>query len=129
MPCGQIGRFVQTWTSVTSPMAPSQIHSLISRAPSLEWPWLPIWVTTFSFFAVLGQQPGFLDRMGQRLLDNRRACRVFIAAMAMTAWVWSGVVTVIASKSFSLSSISRKSRYLRGFVVLGLPLGRVLSGS
>ena len=27
-------------------MAPSAIHSQISRAPSPEWPWLPIWVTT-----------------------------------------------------------------------------------
>ena len=45
-PCGQMGRLVQMCTSVTSPSTPAATHSLISRAPSSEWPWLPIWVTT-----------------------------------------------------------------------------------
>ena len=50
-----------------------------------------------------------------------------MAAMAMTAWVWSGVATVTASRSFSLSSISRKSRYLLALLYLACCSG-VLSG-
>ena len=34
-----------------------------------------------------------------------------MAAMAITAWVWSGVAMMTASMSFSLSSITRKSLY------------------
>ena len=46
MPCGQIGRLVQQYTSRTWPSAPASSHSCISRRPSSEWPWLPICVTT-----------------------------------------------------------------------------------
>ena len=38
MPWGQIGRLLQVWTLVTSPMAPDQIISQRSRTP---WPELP----------------------------------------------------------------------------------------
>ena len=69
MPCGQIGRLVQMWTSVTSPMTPAWTHSLTSRASSPEWPWLPIWVTTPVRSGDLGQRAGLLDGVGERLLD------------------------------------------------------------
>ena len=45
-PCIQIGRLVHTCTSRTTPITPARTHSLTRRASSLEWPWLPIWVTT-----------------------------------------------------------------------------------
>src|SRR5579863_3541251 len=40
-PCGQIGRLVQAWTSVTLPISPDQTISAHCRVPSLEYPWLP----------------------------------------------------------------------------------------
>src|SRR5690606_41950647 len=45
---GQTGRLVQACTSVTSPISPAQIISAAWRVPSLEYPWLPIWVATRS---------------------------------------------------------------------------------
>ena len=62
------GRFVQPWTSRTLPIAPSRIHSRISRLPSPEWPWLPICVTTLYFRAASVSSARFLDRMRERLL-------------------------------------------------------------
>ena len=63
MPCAQysgslplcVGRSDQTWTSRTGPIAPSQIHSLISRLPSKAMPWLPIWVATLASRAALAR--------------------------------------------------------------------------
>ncbi len=52
---------------------------------------------------------------------------IFIAVMAMTAWLWSGVLTVMASRLFSFSSIFRKSRYLAAFSYFGLLLGHARS--
>ena len=43
--------------------------------------------------------------------------------MAMTAWLWSGVVTVMASMTFSFSSMRRKSRYLAAFSYMALSAG------
>ena len=40
-PCGQMGRFVQAWTSVTLPISPDQIISAHCRVPSLEYPGCP----------------------------------------------------------------------------------------
>ena len=42
----EAGARFQACTSRTAPIAPSQIHSAISRCPSLERPWLPICVAT-----------------------------------------------------------------------------------
>jgi hypothetical protein len=36
----------------------------------------------------------------------------FKAAIEMAAWVWSGVMTFTAVRSFSFSSSSRKSTYV-----------------
>jgi hypothetical protein len=88
MPCGQIGRSVQVWTSVTSPSAPLWIHSYTSRQPSPAWPWLPICVATLYFVGGLGEPAGLPRRVGERLLrvhvlaelhrDDRRRVVVMI---------------------------------------------------
>ena len=53
MPRGEIMgmRFEPAWTSRIVPNTPDQIVSLISRAPSLAWPKLPICVPTLEFVA------------------------------------------------------------------------------
>src|SRR5438309_927035 len=43
---GQIGRLVQTWTSLTSPMIPDWTSSTALRRPFSADPWFPIWVQT-----------------------------------------------------------------------------------
>ncbi len=47
--------------------------------------------------------------------------------MAMTAWLWSGVVTVMASMTFSFSSMRRKSRYLAAFSYMARSAGSTSS--
>ena len=76
-------------------------------APSPEWPWLPICVTTLCLRAASVMQARFARRSAPWASARRRACPARMAAMAMTAWVWSGVATMTASMSFCLSSISR----------------------
>ena len=44
--CGQIGRFVQTWTSVTGPSSPARTSSTARLRPFSPVPWLPIWEQT-----------------------------------------------------------------------------------
>ena len=58
----------QTWTSRTSPMTPAWIHSLVSRAPSVACPWLPICVITPAARAALVKRAAFVQRVRQRLL-------------------------------------------------------------
>ncbi len=49
---------------------------------------------------------------GWERMNETGACLALMAAMAATAWVWSGMPTVAASIFFSISSnILRKSRY------------------
>ena len=52
-PCGHTGRFVHTWTSVTSPRIPLWSTSVQRRIESSEEPWLPICTTTPFSRAVL----------------------------------------------------------------------------
>src|SRR6185437_1061672 len=45
--CGQIGRLVQIWISLTLPIAPAWMASTPDRSPGVAFPWLPIWLTIF----------------------------------------------------------------------------------
>ena len=47
MPCGQIGRLVQTRISLIGPRMPERISSTPARKPFSAVPWLPIWVQSF----------------------------------------------------------------------------------
>ena len=49
-------------------MTPAWIHSLVSRAPSVACPWLPICVATPACAGGLGQLAAFVERVRQRLL-------------------------------------------------------------
>ncbi len=51
VPCGQMGRLVQTWTSLTGPIVPARMISTAVRRPFSAVPWLPIWVATLYFLA------------------------------------------------------------------------------
>ena len=68
MPCGQIGRLVQTWTSRTSPIAPARMTST-PRAEAVAGRAL---VAHLRGDLVLGGHlahlPGFPDAVRQRLL-------------------------------------------------------------
>src|SRR4030065_1664886 len=117
MPCGQIGRLVQTWTSCTGPMAPSQIHSHTRRAPSLECPWLPIWETIPAFLASSASIRASLTVWVSGFW-TKTCLPILMAIMAVTAWLWSGVLAVVGTMLFSLFSISRESPHLAAFLFL-----------
>ncbi|MHC4401555.1 MAG: hypothetical protein ACYTG0_17925 [Planctomycetota bacterium] len=46
-PCGQIGRLVQKWASVTSPMAPARMTSTVRTVDSLPRDGVPMCVASF----------------------------------------------------------------------------------
>ena len=94
-PCGQIGRFVHTWTSVTSPRMPLWTISTLRRKPSPPEPWLPICVTTLLAFAASK------NWCASQMVRTSGFCTytwmpIFIARTATAACMWSGVETVIA---------------------------------
>ena len=88
-------------------MAPAHTHSQIRRMPSPEWPWLPICVFTLYFRAVSVSRRASATECVSGFWTYTCLPRV-IAAIAMTAWLWSGVATMTASMpSFISSSITR----------------------
>ena len=98
------------WIVCTRPIAPSQIHSQNMRMVSDECPWLPNWVTTLYWRAALiSSRTSWIEwasGFSQYTCFLRR-----MAAMAATAWKWSGVATTTASICRSIwSNILRKSR-------------------
>ena len=78
-------------------MAPSSTHSLSSRIASSECPWLPIWVWTLYRARRLGDASAPRRWCGTAAFGSRRACPACMAAIAMTACVWSGVAMMTAS--------------------------------
>ncbi len=68
MPCGQTGRLVQACTSRTAPMAPSAIHSQISRLRFGRMALVAHLAGDLVLPGGLGQHPRFVNRMGQGLL-------------------------------------------------------------
>ncbi len=99
------------WIVCTLPIAPSQIHSQNRRIDSDEWPWLPSCVTTLcSWAAFISSRTSYTECASG--FSQYTCLPRLIAAIAATAWVWSGVATTTASICFSISSnILRKSRY------------------
>ena len=110
--CGQIGRFVQTWTSFTSPSSPPWINSTARRRPVSAVPWLPIWVQTLYLRAVsIIIRASNTVRVSGFWQYTCLPCR--IAVMPARACAWSGVETTTPVSCFitSLSSNSlRKSK-------------------
>jgi hypothetical protein len=69
---------------------------------------LPIWVTTLYF------RPASVSARASEMVRVSGFCTYTclpscMAAIAITAWVWSGVATITPSMSFCFSSITRKS--------------------
>ena len=107
MPCGQIGRLVQTWISLIGPRIPDRISSTPERKPFSAVPWLPIWVTSFfSAARVRISRASSIDQVSGFWVKQCLPIRIAITLAG--AWVWSGVLTVTASiLSPSSSSILR----------------------
>src|ERR1039458_4245411 len=109
-----MGRSVQACTSVTLPISPDQTISATWRVPSLEYPWLPIWVATLYLLAAsINLRASQIVRVSG--FCTHTCLPRSIAHMAAVACMKSGMVTINASMPFSLSSILRKSLYLGTF--------------
>ena len=102
MPCGHNGRFDQTWTSRTSPIAPAQISSQVRQASSLVLGDAVTWVATpDSLAARITVRHSSMERVSgltQQVCFFRRN-----DSMQTTACVWSGVPIKTASISASMA--------------------------
>ena len=81
-PAARSGRFVQTWTSFTSPMHAGADQLDARRRPFAAVPWLPIWVQTPSSWPRLAHQAGLVRRRASAASGSRRACPARIARTA-----------------------------------------------
>ena len=103
MPCGQIGRLVQTWISLIGPRMPDRISSTPARKPFSAVPWLPIWVQSFfSAASVRISRASSTDQVSG--FWQKQCLPMRIAITLAGAWVWSGVLTVTASILSPISS-------------------------
>ncbi len=67
-PCGQMGRFVQTWTSLTVPKAPARIMAAALRSAAVGRALVAHLRGHLHLAGDLAQAAGFVDRVRQRLL-------------------------------------------------------------
>ena len=109
--CGQIGRLVQTWTSVTSPTRRRGSARPPGAGRSRPCPGCPSGCRRLFFLALVAQQAGLVDGVRQRLLAVDVLAQPASPSCAARAWVWSGVLTVTASMFLARisSNILRKS--------------------
>ena len=87
-------------------MTPASIHSRTSRVPSFAWPWLPIWVATPVSRAIVASARASAT-VRVRGFSQYTCLPRRMASIAITAWVWSGVAMITASRSGSASSMRR----------------------